>query len=226
MCGRFAFYSAAEAVNALFGVDDESLSVRPQYNIAPTDPAAVVREDEQGERRLSMLRWGLVPFWAKDAKIGARMINARAETVAEKPAFRAAFKQRRCVVPADGYYEWHTEAGVKTPWYIARRDGAPMGFAGLWETWRDGEGADPLETFTILTTASSGRIAGLHDRMPVVVDERLADAWLGGPGETDVDELLASPGADGLTAWPVARTVNNSRNEGAALIEPAGEKLA
>lgn len=224
MCGRFAFYSAAEAVTALFGVDDESLSVRPQYNIAPTDLAAVVREDEAGTRGLSMLRWGLVPFWAKDPKIGARMINARAETVSEKPAFRAAYKQRRCVVPADGYYEWHTEAGVKTPWYIVREDGGPMGFAGLWERWGDGD--DALETFTILTTASAGRIGRLHDRMPVVVDGPRADNWLAGPGKTHFEDILDPPAARRLTAWPVARTVNNSRNEGESLIEPAGEPLA
>jgi putative SOS response-associated peptidase YedK len=226
MCGRFAFYSAAEAVHELFGVDDDSLSVRPQYNIAPTDAAAVVREDEHGVRRLSMLRWGLVPFWAKDPKIGARMINARAETVATKPAFRAAFRQRRCVVPADGYYEWHTAAGVKTPWYITRPDAAPLGFAGLWECWRDGDDGDPLETFTILTTASSGRIAGLHDRMPVILDDSLADAWLGQQGAPHMDEILGANVAGALTAWPVARTVNNARNEGEALIAPAGEQLA
>ena len=149
MCGRFAFYSPAEATAALFGVTNAP-AVEPRYNIAPTQYIAAIRANEQGEKHLGMLRWGLVPFWAKDPSIGARMINARAETVAEKPSFRGAFKKRRCLVLADGYYEWQRSGEVKIPWFISRSDEQPMAFAGLWESWQDpgSTSPDPARTPT------------------------------------------------------------------------------
>ncbi|MEO0615885.1 MAG: SOS response-associated peptidase [Pseudomonadota bacterium] len=220
MCGRFAFYSAAEAVSDLFGVDDAGLSVRPQYNIAPTDRAAVIRPEADGHA-LAMLRWGLVPFWAKDLSIGNRMINARSETVAEKPAFRAAFKQRRCVVPANGYYEWTGSKGNKQPHYITRGDGIPIGFAGLWERWHDKANDDSVETFTILTQPSSGPIAHLHHRMPVMLDDVTAEYWLEGDGDNPpaLRELKVDDYAEALTSWRVTKAVNNARNESPDLVE-------
>ena len=163
MCGRFAFYSPSEAAAALFGVDDAQ-PVEPRYNIAPTQYIAAVRAKpgaaeranrEKVPRELTMLRWGLVPFWAKDPAIGNRMINARAETVAEKPAFRAAYRKRRCLVLADGFYEWRKEGGGKIPYFIGASDGEPFAFAGLWESWTDPDSDDTLETATIITMSAN-----------------------------------------------------------------------
>lgn len=218
MCGRFAFYSPAEAAAALFGVEDAP-PVEARYNIAPTRYIAAVREID-GKRELTMLRWGLVPFWAKDPAIGNRMINARAETVAVKPAYRAAWRQRRCLVLADGFYEWRKEASGKTPWYISAGNGGPMAFAGLWETWHDKDSDDELRTATIITTAANPFMEPLHHRMPVIVAPALADRWLGGD-KAVLDEAPAA--APRLQAWPVARTVNNARNEDPRLIDAAGE---
>lgn len=225
MCGRFAFFSAAEAISGLFGVSQPDVGVAPQYNIAPTDLAAVIRPGGDGSRQLAMLRWGLVPFWAKDRRMAARMINARSETVAEKPAFRAAFRQRRCVVPADGYYEWQGAAGSKQAYFIAREDAQPIGFAGLWEHWRDGQ--DALETFTILTMASSGPIASLHDRMPLMLDDVAAEHWLAGDNGNPpaLRELNAEQRAEEMRSWSVSKAVNHSRNDGPELIEPVPEPL-
>ena len=150
MCGRFAFYSPAEAAAALFGASG-SLDIGPRYNIAPTQYVAAVREDQDGQRELVALRWGLVPFWAKDPTIGNRMINARAETVAEKPAYRAAYRHRRCVVLADGFYEWQRGESGKTPFYISLENGEPCGLAALWEQWKDRETDETLQTTTIIT---------------------------------------------------------------------------
>ena len=225
MCGRFAFFSAAEAVHNLFGVDDASLSVRAQYNIAPTALAAVIRPGDDGNT-LAMLRWGLVPFWAKDLGIGARMINARSETVAEKPAFRAAFRERRCIVPADGYYEWTGPKGDKQPHFICRADQAPIGMAGLWERWRDKSNDDTVETFTILTLPSAGPIAGIHDRMPVMLDDVTAEYWLAGEGDNPpaLRELKATEYAEALTSWRVTRAANNARNDVPDLVEPIDDE--
>ncbi len=154
MCGRFAFYSPSEAAVALFGVST-SLEIEPRFNIAPTQYVAAVRDDENKERELVMLRWGLVPFWAKEPSIGNRMINARAETVAEKPSYRAAYRHRRCVVLADGFYEWRREGDVKTPYFISLASGEPFALAGLWENWDDKQSGDSLQTMTLKYT--SGR---------------------------------------------------------------------
>lgn len=218
MCGRFAFYSPAEATAALFGVTTHA-ELAPRYNIAPTQDIAAIRIPESGTgRELVNLRWGLVPFWAKDPAIGNRMINARAETVAEKPAFRAAYRRRRCVVLADGFYEWHREGSVKIPYYISLATGEPFAFAGLWEKWQDKDGEQTLQTATLITTAANDYLATLHDRMPVILEPDRADRWLAGD-----QELLETATADcpELRAWPVDRRVNNARNEGEDLIEPA-----
>ncbi|MBT8486931.1 MAG: SOS response-associated peptidase, partial [Phycisphaerae bacterium] len=176
MCGRYALMSAAELVAELCGLSSLPPAIR-RYNIAPTQRAPVVRQTDDGERRLDQLFWGLVPWWAKDPKIGTRMINARSETAAEKPAFREALQRRRCLVPADGFYEWRKREGGKQPHFIRRRDHGPLAFAGLWEGWRDGAG-ESMESFTILTTRPNDLVAPLHDRMPVILDRDDFAAWL------------------------------------------------
>jgi len=166
MCGRFAFYSPSEAAAALFGVSG-SLPVEPRYNIAPTQYIAAVRDGEDKERELVMLRWGLVPSWAKDPSIGNRMINARAETVAEKPSFRAAYRRRRCVVLADGFYEWRRAGDTKTPYFISLASGKPFALAGLWENWHDKESDESIQTTTLITTEANDFMRPLHHRMPM-----------------------------------------------------------
>jgi putative SOS response-associated peptidase YedK len=167
-----------------------------------------------------MLRWGLVPFWAKEPSIGNRMINARAETVAEKPSYRAAFRYRRCIVLADGFYEWRRENDTKTPYYISLASGAPFALAGLWENWTDKASGESLQTTTLITTVANDFMQPLHHRMPVVLQPDSASEWLAGSAE-----LLeqAADRAPRLRAWPVNRRVNNARNEGAELIDPAGD---
>jgi len=228
MCGRFAFYSAREAMAAVFGVDDPP-AIEPRYNIAPTQHVPVIRTGADGCRHVSMLRWGLVPFWAKDTKIGNRLINARAETADSKPAFRAAWSRRRCLVPADGFYEWRAGRDGKTPWFVSAVSGEPFAMAGLWEQWEpkaaaaDGAGEGPLETFTILTTAPTDLMARLHDRMPMILGEERAAAWLAGENPAPADGSMADP-AVALRAWPVSRRVNSPRNEDASLVQPAGDE--
>ncbi len=222
MCGRFAFYSPSEATAALFGVSG-SLTVEPRYNIAPTQYLAAIRNDEGRGRELVMLRWGLVPSWAKDPSIGNRMINARVETVAEKPAYRAAYRRRRCLVLADGFYEWHKEGSVKTPYYISLESGGPFVLAGLWEHWQSKETDESLQTATLITTAANAFMATLHHRMPVILVPATADRWMAGD-DLQADTIAADCPA--LSAWPVNRRVNNARNEGDDLIEPAGETVS
>lgn len=219
MCGRFAFYSPSEATAALFGVDG-SLALEPRYNIAPTQFIAVIREDENRTRELVMLRWGLVPFWAKDPAIGNRMINARAETVAEKPSYRAAFRQRRCIVLADGFYEWRKEGDAKTPYFISLASGEAFGLAGLWENWTGKNGDESMQTTTLITTAANEFMTPLHHRMPVILQPDSADDWLSGAAGF---LQQAASNAPALQAWPVNRRVNNARNEGAELIDAAGD---
>jgi len=223
MCGRFAFYSPAEATAALFGAAG-TVGFGARYNIAPTQDVAAIRNpgSEGAGLELVALRWGLVPFWAKDPAIGNRMINARAETVAEKPAFRAAYRRRRCLVLADGFYEWHRQGQVKIPYYISLANEHPFAFAGLWEQWRDKEGGDTLQTVTLVTTEANEFLAALHNRMPVILEPERAQRWLAGD-----ENLLSSAVAEcpRLRAWPVDRRVNNARNEGGDLIEPQGPAL-
>lgn len=209
---------------ALFGVVDGP-AVEPRYNIAPTQRVAVVRCDAEGRRTVAMLRWGLVPFWAKDPAIGNRLINARAETAAEKPAFRAAWRRRRCLVPADGFYEWQAGPAGKTPYFISAASGEPFAMAGLWEHWEPKNSEDALmETFTILTTAPTDLMARLHNRMPVVLGQQSSEAWLAGGDLERAGDSLADPAVT-LRAWPVSRKVNSPRNEDASLIEPEGAEL-
>lgn len=210
----------------------------PRYNVAPTQDAPVIIAGEGGERRMGTMRWGLVPFWADDPSIGNRLINARSETVAEKPAFRAAFRSRRCLVPMDGFYEWVKEspperadapggsAGakpVKVPHWIHRPHRRPFAVAGLWERWREeGEGADPLLTFTLLTTDATPAVRSLHHRMPLVLGEEGCARWLdAGADPGDLEDVLTQPPEVELEEWAVSREVNSPRNDHARLLEPA-----
>jgi putative SOS response-associated peptidase YedK len=214
MCGRFAFYSPSEATAALFGVD-ASIAVEPRYNIAPTQYIAAIRDVEGTGRELAMFRWGLVPFWAKDPAIGNRMINARAETVAEKPSFRAAYRQRRCLVLADGFYEWKKEGESKTPYFISLASGESFAFAGLWEQWSAKESDESIQSATLITAEANDFMSKVHHRMPVVLQPETADRWLAGDDEL-LDEVASN--SPEFRAWPVDRRVNNARNEGAELI--------
>lgn len=222
MCGRFAFYSPAEAAAALFGVS-ASVDMKPRYNIAPTQDIAAIRncpEGQSDERELVRFRWGLVPFWAKDPSIGNRMINARAETVAEKPSYRAAFRHRRCVVLADGFYEWRRENDAKTPYFISLASDGPFGLAGLWESWTDKATGESLQTTTLITTSANEFMQPLHHRMPVILQAQTAGDWLA--GSTDLLAQVAD-NTPPLRAWPVDRRVNNARNEGVELIRATGD---
>lgn len=221
MCGRFAFYSPSEAVAALFGVT-QSTEVKPRYNIAPTQYIAAIRRDENQSNELTMLRWGLVPFWAKDPSIGNRMINARSETVAEKPSFRNAYRKRRCLVLADGFYEWHREGDVKIPYFISLADGKPFAFAGLWEHWNSKDSDESLQTTTIVTAAANDFLAQVHHRMPVVLEPENARRWLDGDANLLEEVTSAAPS---FRAWPVDRKVNNARNESPDLVDPAGDAI-
>ena len=214
MCGRFAFYSPSEATAALFGVST-SIAVEPRFNIAPSQYIAGIRATEDAGRELSMFRWGLVPFWAKEPSIGNRMINARAETVAEKPSFRAAYRHRRCLLLADGFYEWKKEGAGKVPYFISLASGAPFAFAGLWESWQSKDSAEVIQSAAVITTAANEFISTIHHRMPVILQADTADRWLAGDNELLADVSGNSPQ---FQAWPVDKRVNNARNEGEDLI--------
>lgn len=220
MCGRYTLSSPPDLVGELVGLD-ETPRLRPRYNIAPTQLVPAVRQDPGGGRRLDELRWGLIPHWAKEASIGNRMINARVETAASKPAFRQAFRRRRCLLPADGFYEWKPRRGAKQPYLVRHREGRPFAFAALWERWADPQGGD-VESCTILTTDASETLAQIHERMPVILPPAAYEAWLD-PGLDDVatlERLVARPDADELVFHPVSRWVNSPANEGPRCVEP------
>jgi putative SOS response-associated peptidase YedK len=252
MCGRYA--SARKRIELLeeFSVQSDRVPepLAPDYNVAPTKAVYAVMtrqpDDRDGaadadggadragaagdggpQRQLRVVRWGLVPFWAKDVKIGSRMINARAETVAEKPAFRRAFAQRRCLLPADGYYEWQQTEGGKQPIYISRSDGRSLAFAGLYELWRDPTVPpdDPetwLWTSTVITTSAPDDLGHIHDRMPMVIEPASWEDWLDPRNHevSDLQSLLVPAAASGLRTYPVSTAVNAVRNNGPSLIEP------
>ena len=213
MCGRFALIIDASVLADVFEVEPPS-GLTPRFNIAPTQRVPVVRHDTHGSRECAMLKWGLVPSWAKDEKIGARMINARSETAAEKPSFRSAVKSRRCLVPASGFYEWVRSPGGKQPHFIHFADARPFAFAGLWERWSKGE-SGPLETFTILTTRPNDLIADLHDRMPVILPPQAYSEWLDPNvlAPERLQQLSAPHSAEGMEAYPVATHVNRPAND-------------
>ncbi len=218
MCGRYSLTTPVEGMQRAFAFS-ETPNLAPRYNIAPTQSAPVVRLAADGARVLALLCWGLVPSWAKDPAIGNRMINARAETLGEKPAFRAAFRARRCLVPADGFYEWRKVGALKQPYRVALADGGPFAFAGLWEHWAP-KGADAVESFAIVTTAADELLKPIHDRMPVILDPAAYEPWLRGPVEAAA-AALERPLSAALRAFPVSKRVNNPRNDDAGCLAPA-----
>lgn len=221
MCGRFTLFDTAASLAEAFEVA-EVPSLSPRYNIAPSQAVAAVRiPPSGGAREVVLLRWGLIPSWAKDPSLGDRMINARAETAAGKPAFRSAIRRRRCLVPASGFYEWKRTNGRKQPYYIRRPDGKPFAFAGLWESW-EGTGQAAVESCTILTTSANELLLPIHDRMPVIVSPADYDLWLS-PEVRDPEELarLFRPcPPEEVTAFPVGTAVNNPKTDSPQLIEP------
>ena len=217
MCGRFVLVAAPDAIQQQFSLPDMP-ELSPRYNIAPTQTVAVITNENP--RELSFYRWGLIPSWSKDASIGSRMINARSEGVEEKPAFRAAFKRRRCLVPASGFYEWRKlPNGKKQPYLIRRRDGAPMSFTGLWEEWKNRATDEVITSCTIITCGPNAVMAELHDRMPVILAAEDIDRWLAMGG----DDLLRPCPDDWLEAYPVSTRVNSVRNDDPGLVDPVEE---
>lgn len=217
MCGRYALKTPASELVARFGLD-ESEDFPARYNISPGTDIPVIRQSPEGKRVLHQLRWGLVPHWAKDRAIGARLNNARGETVADKPSFRDAFKRRRCLVPADGFYEWKTEGRSKHPYYFSMRAGEAFALGAIWESWRAPDG-DIIRTCCLITTGANEIMVPVHDRMPVIVASEQYEAWLSAP-PAEAFELVKPFRAEAMQAWPVSKRVSRSAEEGADLIEP------
>ena len=222
MCGRFTLRTSGKAVADFFGLP-EIPDLPARFNIAPTQPVPAVRVSQDSEvREFALLRWGLIPGWADDPSIGNRMINARADTVASKPAFRKAFRQRRCLIVADGFYEWKKLDGRKQPYYIRLQDGQPFAFAGLWERWNRGD--SPIDSCTILTTDANELVGSIHDRMPVILYPGDYDLWL----DTEVQDvkrlepLLVPYTSEAMAAYPVSTLVNNPRADDPKCVEPLG----
>jgi putative SOS response-associated peptidase YedK len=220
MCGRYTLATPVNNLVEQFAINEyPSASITPSYNIAPTQGVATVLVEEE-KRKLEMLRWGLIPAWADDPSVGNKMINARAETVSEKPSYRKAFKDRRCLVLTDGFYEWQRTPNGKQPYYIHMRDGSPFAFAGLWETWRDGE---EIRSCTIITTEANELVGEVHHRMPVILLPDDYDLWL----DPDFEEtealtsLLRPYPSRAMEAYPVSRRVNSPSNNTPNCIEPA-----
>lgn len=211
MCGRFALKNP-QALKAAFGLN-EMPNLPPRYNIAPSQDIAIIRADANG-RHLSLAHWELIPSWSKEAESGYSTINARAETVDTKPTFRAPFKRHRCIIPTDGFYEWHEEGGIKIPHHIGMKDGSPFALAGLWDVWKGSQG--DVTSCTIIVTGANQFMKPLHDRMPVILNPHDYEFWLD-PGNQDTDDLktlLVPAPEDWLTEWPVSRGLNNPRHEG------------
>jgi putative SOS response-associated peptidase YedK len=220
MCGRFVLMTPARSLARHFELAEEP-ELEPRYNIAPTQLVAVIRwEPDSAQRELILQRWGLIPSWAKDPSIAAKLINARAETVAQKPAFKAAFRRRRCLVPADGFYEWRNLSRDKQPYYFGMASREPLAFAGLWERWKNPEG-ELIESCTIITTVANELLAPIHDRMPAIVKREDYATWLD-PGVEDQNRLTSLLGpypAKEMTGFPVSQGVNRSNVEGPDLVE-------
>lgn len=218
MCGRYELHTHPAALALVFGLEFPP-AIRPRYNIAPTQDIPVIRLAQSGARELAQMRWGLVPRWAKDPSIGAKMINARAETLAQKPSFRTAFQRHRCLIPADGFYEWkQAPGGGKQPIHVGMKDERPFAFAGLTERWLS-PGGEVLDSCTIVTTTANALLATMHDRMPVIVAPSDYARWLDVASDADVTDLLAPYPADAMTWYPVSTRVNAVRNDDAALLE-------
>lgn len=220
MCGRYSITTAPEALARLFGTVGPIPNLPPRYNLAPTQDAPVVRRGRDG-LRLTLVRWGLIPSWSKGPDARFAMINARADTLAAKPAYRNAFRDRRCLVPADGFYEWQVApGGGKQPMRIVRPDHQPFAFAGIWERWSPGPDQPAIDSFAIVTTDASERLRPIHDRMPVVLDPADWERWIEGPAEAVADLLRPAP-EDAFVAYPVSSRVGNVRNDDPELLAEA-----
>jgi putative SOS response-associated peptidase YedK len=225
MCGRFERVTPIKILATLFDCLEAPPETPTHYNVAPTQPAAVVRvlraAPDTGQREMTIMRWGLIPSWADDPAIGNRLINARSETAAEKQSFRAALNQRRCLVPVDGFYEWRPTGGkTKQPYLIRLKNGQPFALAGLWETWTSPDG-ELVESFTILTTDANEVLRPIHDRMPVIIAPEDYDCWLDkATAPEDVQSMLRQYPAEGMESFPVNTLVNNPRNESPKCVEP------
>lgn len=225
MCGRFTLAASGETLIEAFGLSALP-QLAPRYNIAPGQSILAVRQAQDHSRLAQPLRWGLIPSWAKDPGIAHRLINARAETAAQKPSFRSAFRHRRCLLPADGFYEWLGPAGKKQPYYFHMRNGGPFAIAGLWEQWQARDGAD-LQSCTLLTTTANAVVARVHQRMPVILQPRDYTDWLD-PRMKDVEllqALLQPFPAEDMGVYPVADVVNRTVNDGRQCIEPLSGEL-
>lgn len=222
MCGRFSLTATLEELQRLFGFEERP-NPAPRTNIAPTQDIGIIRREDDGKYHWRGVRWGLVPSWAKEASIGARMINARAETLAEKPVFRGAFARRRCLIPADGFYEWKAGEGGKQPYRITLDDGRPFAFAGLWEAWHDPAGKARLESCSLVTTEAAPAIRDIHPRMPVILEGEAFAPWLDPEARKEALQALLKPYAGALRAYPVSTAVNKVANDSLALLEPLAE---
>ena len=217
MCGRFTLSQSAEAIASVFQLNQVP-TLEPRYNIAPTQPVATVLQTSAHERQFQLLRWGLIPAWAKDATMGSRLINARAETVAEKPSFRSAFRHRRCLVIADGFYEWRRQDGKKQPFYFRMQNQQPFAFAGLWEHWQDPKG-EAINSCTILTTEANELLQQIHERMPVILNPKDYDMWLDPTMQIEqLQQLLQPYSSTAMTSYPVSTKVNKPTNDTPELI--------
>lgn len=225
MCSRYALTSPPEAVRAVFSHYNE-MAYPPRYNIAPSQPVAIVRLDHRRRRELALVRWGLIPSWAKEPEKLSLLINARAETAGVKPSFRGSLRHRRCLVPADAYYEWTGSAGAKRPFMIRRIGGGPMALAGLWEHWLGADGSE-VETMAILTVGANPTVGRIHERMPALIEADQFEAWLDiGSGRSGEAEAMLEPAPEGvLEVLEVSRKLNNSRSEGAEVQEIVGRML-
>ena len=219
MCGRYAITSAPEAIRALFGYLEQP-NFPPRFNVAPTQPIPVVRLAD-GTRSFALLRWGLIPSWVKDPRTFSLLINARGESVLDKPAFRNAMKRRRCLIPADGFYEWKQDGARKRPYFVRPRNEGPVAFAGLWESWM-GPNGEEMETACIVTTAANRALRAIHDRMPAVIAPEAFDLWLDAATvDAETAVALIAPAPETLfSAYEVSTAVNRTANDSAALIVP------
>lgn len=222
MCGRYVLTVPGDLLAVAFGLE-EVPELTPRYNVAPSQVVPIVRGTEDGRRELAFARWGLVPRWAKEAAIGNRLINARADGLADKPSFRDSFKRRRCLIPADGFYEWQKVGARKQPWLLRLTGGKPFAFAGLWSSWTDPESRESLETCAIVTTEPNELAATVHDRMPVILPEPARETWLDARSEREgLLALLVPFPAVAMEAFPVSTRVNNPVNDDPDCVERVG----
>ena len=221
MCGRYSFAPDLKVVNEHYDITASPEDAAPNYNCAPTQMLPVISNDQP--HKLSRYRWGLIPFWAKDASIGNRLINARGETIASKPAFKNAFKRRRCLVPADAFYEWlkPDKGKLKIPFRIVLKNQPVFSMAGIWEEWKDPAG-EPVRSFSIITTTPNALMAEIHDRMPVILPKEKEEAWLNATDEADLQKMLEPFPAAQMEACRISEKVNSPRNNSPDIIIPAG----